>query len=503
MWREDWALAPVDEDAPRAAPDALATEIMNIMEQGILVWSADGVCELHNSRVYEVLGLEPGDLVIGTPRAEFRDLLAARGALSPVCRDTADAAIAADRPYSFDMPTPSGGVVLTSGRPARNGGYVVTFTDVTAARTAARDVEAARASAEAAEARARDALDGDRARQEEARQLSLLDEWLQSCKTLRELYMIVTRFLCRVLAHTSGELYVFSPHRDVLDGVGAWSGAELQRHIATDSCWALRRGRAYEYDPAGICFVCGHVDHPEDEDYPGKYVCVPISAHGDTVGLLHVRFDPEAYGDARQKRAATFTLRCAEHISLAVANVRLRDELHEQSIRDPLTGLHNRRHLLDRMRRELSEADRRGAPFGLVTFDADRFKAVNDTYGHDAGDAVLLALAAVMGEVLEEGWTGCRIGVEEFALLVPGADVAAAAAAGERLRARVEAMEVRHAGAVLPPVTVSVGVAVYPDHGRDAAALLKRSDEALYAAKEGGRNRVAISATPGPPPAAA
>ncbi|QQA41394.1 diguanylate cyclase [Pelagovum pacificum] len=495
-WREDWALQPMDRPESRDQ-FKLATEIMDIMEQGIVVWSADGLCELFNARVHEVLDLGDGELGIGTSRGEFRRMAAQRGLLSEEAAKAAARGEAENVAVSFDLTLPGGRVVLASGRPAESGSYVITFTDVTDARRAEREVASAMATADAAEATTRTALAAQQARAAEMSHLSELDEWLQSCKTLQELYMIVTKFMSRVMTGTYGELYIFSSTRDVLDGVGSWSGDQLNRHIAPDSCWALRRGRHYIHDPAGISFVCGHVDHPPEEDFPGEYLCIPIVAHGDTVGLLHVRFESSDYCGERLRDAETFTIRCAEHISMAVANVRLRDELHDQSIRDPLTGLYNRRHFMSCLRREMTLADRQGTALSLMSFDADGFKTFNDSHGHDAGDMVLRKLADCLADLFDAREVCCRLGGEEFAVLLPGHDADAARAVAERVRKAVSAMPLTYGSETLPNVTISIGVATYPDSATEAQLLIKRADQALYAAKEAGRNRVESAAPPG------
>ena len=204
---ESWSLPG---ETPQPERGSIAHDIMNMMEQGILVWSGDGHCELHNTRIFQVLELRAGELAIGTKRADFRNLSVARGEFSVQERVESDALIAAHRPYAFDRNLPSGRVVLTSGRPMRGGGYVVTFTDVTEARKAARDLDAARQQAEEAELRARDVLIQERARQTEAKLLSQLDEWLQSCKSLEELFLIVARFMARLLTGSKGRIiYIF------------------------------------------------------------------------------------------------------------------------------------------------------------------------------------------------------------------------------------------------------------------------------------------------------
>ncbi len=360
------------------ADSALAQEVVETMEQGILVWGGDGRCAMYNLRVHTLLELSPGDLQVGTTRADFRARSLARKEMPEAELAAMEKLVQARQPYSFDRRLPSGRVVLTHGRPTREGGYVVTFTDVSEARRAAHELEEARRQAEQAEIRATTVLAQERARQDQNRMLSQLDEWLQSCKSLDELYRVVSKFMGRLLPASMGELYIYSSSRDALDGKCTWNSAHLHGAISADSCWSLRRGRTYAYEAEGLCFSCDHVTahgHPVPAE---EYLCIPIVAHGDTVGLLHIRFDSAASGAARMQSHAEFAQRCGEHISMAIANARLRDELRDQSIRDPLTGLYNRRYFLDAIRREVTISERRGSRFGLISFDADQFKTFND-----------------------------------------------------------------------------------------------------------------------------
>ena len=146
--------------------------------------------------------------------------------------------------------------------------------------------------------------------------------------------------------------------RGALDGMCNWNTVDLHDSISADSCWALRRGRSYEYEEGGLCVECEHVATHRHEVSVPEYICIPIIAHGDTVGLLHIRFDRIAAESAHMTKSAKFAVRCGEHISMAIANVKLRDELHEKSVRDPLTGLFNRRYLVEALRREIN-ADRK------------------------------------------------------------------------------------------------------------------------------------------------
>jgi diguanylate cyclase (GGDEF)-like protein len=404
-----------------------------------------------------------------------------------------EALVRARLPYSFDRHLPSGRVVLTHGRPTRAGGYVVTFTDVTEARKAARELDDAKRQAEEAELRAMEVLTQERARQYEARLLAQLDEWLQSCKSLDELYKVVTKFMVKLLPGSKGELYIFSNSRDALDGMCNWNTRDLHQSVTADSCWALRRGRTYAYEQEGLCFVCDHVESHKHKVEVAEYICIPIVAHGDTVGLLHIRFDHLSDNAARLMDHAEFAQRCGEHISMAIANAKLRDELRDQSIRDPLTGLYNRRFFMDAIRREISISERRGSRFGVISFDADKFKAFNDNHGHDAGDMVLRAIGAKMQEVMVAGEIPCRFGGEEFMVLVPAATLEETMTLAERLREAISLTQIRYVDRILPRITISAGVASYPESATQPAELLKKADEALYRAKEGGRNCVRAS----------
>lgn len=194
-------------------------------------------------------------------------------------------------------------------------------------------------------------------------------------------------------------------------------------------------------------------------------------------------------------QSAGFVLKAAQ-IGMALANLRLRDSLREQSIRDVLTGLFNRRYLEESLGRELARAARDGRDGrGLAVFmlDVDHFKKFNDSYGHEAGDAVLRALGQNLRDNGRAGDLPCRFGGEEFTVVLPGATLEAAREWGERLMQRVRRMEVRVGGQVLPGITVSLGLAMFPEHGNDRETLLQAADLALYDAKHSGRDRMAVS----------
>lgn len=321
----------------------------------------------------------------------------------------------------------------------------------------------------------------------EVRLLGELNEWLQSSQSLDELFDMVSRFMTHILPEAEGSVYVYSNSRDVLDGCASWNGAEHKAHIHPEGCWGLRRGRTYEFGASEIDFVCEHA-----EPHDGRpYFCFPILAHGETVGLLHLRA-LEGRKDCFHSSKKLAQL-CAEQISMAIANVRMRDQLHDQSVRDPLTGLFNRRHMTETLRKSINRSQQTGAPLSLIAVDVDHFKKFNDTHGHDAGDMVLRAVGSALEQGCDRDEVACRIGGEEFMLILPDNRPEDAVTRAEHLRQAVEAVTVRYGEKALPRITISVGVAHYPAHGAMPQDLMRAADDALYAAKDKGRNQVQMA----------
>ncbi|OZA11798.1 MAG: hypothetical protein B7Y02_08250, partial [Rhodobacterales bacterium 17-64-5] len=247
----------------------------------------------------------------------------------------------------------------------------------------------------------------------EVRLLGELNEWLQSSKSLDELYAMVTRFMGHLLPEVAGTIYVYSSTRDVLEGGCCWHGGTLQPRIHSEDCWGLRRGRTYVYAQHEMAFKCAHAQ----AEQAATSICIPFLAHGETIGMMHLCLpdDLDAEAFANQRKLAQL---CAEQISLAIANVRMRDELHHQATHDPLTGMFNRRYLTERLQRLIEHQGEE--PFAILSIDVDHFKSFNDLFGHEAGDEVL----RVLGGMLTASCTGqeiaCRMGGEEFMLLLPG-----------------------------------------------------------------------------------
>ena len=336
-------------------------------------------------------------------------------------------------------------------------------------------------------------------RQSERQLLALTSEWLYSAKSFDELLMVIKRAMHTLIPEADGALYIYDCSRTMLELVASWGTLpEFAGHILPDECWALRRGRAYAYGLKPIEFACDHVDKPGT-----PYFCLPIIAHGETIGLMHIVFDGfEEGGLMRHMRDDVLrnrwdiSLICGEQISLAVANVRLRQELHEKSVRDPLTGLWNRRWFMEHALREVTMAGRDGRRLSLISLDVDHFKKFNDKFGHEIGDMVLQKVGQVLSREAGKDVAPCRLGGEEFVLLCIDHDESAAAAQAEQLRVAISEIPLSVSGQTLPPITVSAGLGVLGRDGTLLEEVMKAADLALYRAKAEGRNCVIARALP-------
>jgi len=218
-------------------------------------------------------------------------------------------------------------------------------------------------------------------------------------------------------------------------------------------------------------------------------------AHGETYGLLHLRLAPPPPGSAVEASAKSVELpwpatSIAEQLALAVANMNLREALRAQSIRDPLTGWFNRRYMEETLEREISRAARNRRPLAVIMLDVDNFKQFNDTHGHEAGDLALQNLCETLRSHIRSEDVACRLGGDEFVLVLPDTAAELATQRAEELRKAVARMDVRYQGRLLEPMILSFGVATFPENGRTLKDLLRASDNALFRAKDEGRDPV-------------
>jgi diguanylate cyclase (GGDEF)-like protein len=314
-----------------------------------------------------------------------------------------------------------------------------------------------------------------------------MGELLQATLSANEAYSVIDNCAPRFFPAEPGCVFLRDAQRQLMVAKSRWGdygAGSSDVSFAHDDCWALRRGRTHEIDTRGAHVRCKH----SVANQLANSMCIPLIAHGELLGVLHVTTSQSL--DSVEERSAIF----ADHLSMALANIELRERLREEAIRDPLTGLYNRRHTQEALERELRRASRTQEPIAVLMIDVDHFKKFNDTFGHQAGDHVL----ATLGKLLNTNTRGSdlvsRMGGEELLIIMPGAHEQDAHAKAELLRQEIAKLRLVHAGQDLGPITISVGVAVHPRHGMTSDLLLRSADNALYRAKGTGRDRVVIAA---------
>ncbi len=331
--------------------------------------------------------------------------------------------------------------------------------------------------------------------QDHAREMQVITrmtDLIQTCMVQEEACRVVEDAAGELFRGLGGSLALKSVHEGCLETVATWGEKyEAENLFTYDDCWGMRRGHPHDVEAGNRSARCRHIIDKDN----AAYLCLPMNVVGETLGLVTLKrpvSDAEwSLGDWRQL-AVSF----AESIKMSISNLKLREALREQAIRDPLTGLYNRRYLENVLPRELNRSVRSQRPISIVMVDIDHFKRFNDTYGHKAGDLVLQSVARTMQEFLRSSDLACRFGGEEFVLLLAEMDGETAVRRVERLLEQVSLLTIEIEGLGLPTITFSAGVASCPLHATQQEQLLGLADAAMYAAKNGGRNQVLLYGAP-------
>lgn len=312
--------------------------------------------------------------------------------------------------------------------------------------------------------------------------LSELSGFLQASHDVTEVHQVLGRFLPQLFEHSSGAFLARTG--TLLEQEVAWGACRAGGVHAVEDCWALRRGEPHVVHGA-LDLACHHRHAPVS----GRAFCMPVATQEGPAGLLHV----EVPADGPSERVVLARLGAvAERLGACLTNLRLRERLREESIRDPLTGLFNRRYMTETLQRELARARRANEPVALVMMDVDHFKQLNDRFGHDVGDDVLEAVAGALAGGVRSEDVVCRYGGEEFVAILPGASLEAAVQRAEELRLALHGMALRTRDGSRPEVTMSAGVALAEGVG-SPEVLLRAADRALLQAKQQGRDRVCVA----------
>lgn len=324
-------------------------------------------------------------------------------------------------------------------------------------------------------------------RREELEAITTMAELLLASRDEREARVVIEDLLhrlfssgvCRLLTIEHGIATLRASSRREIDGTPAF---------AASACWAIRRGRTHHSGVAQSSVACKHID---DGDAKTENLCVPMTADGEASAILW--WQGEGLSTVDRKREHRRLRIVSEQLGLALANLELRERLRQLAIRDSLTGLFNRRFFDETLEIEVRRSMRDGQDLALLMIDIDRFKRINDSHGHEAGDEALRIVASTLQWRIRESDIICRLGGEEFAVVLPGASLKVAETRAEELREAIEQASMHFDGRSLGNVTISIGAAAHggPTAGREE--FLRAADGALYRAKVGGRNRVVLA----------
>jgi diguanylate cyclase (GGDEF)-like protein len=333
---------------------------------------------------------------------------------------------------------------------------------------------------------------------ENSRLLNELQADFQICVSATEAYKVAASYLQRMMPESLGTVFAIDSSQDAMDAQAIWPSPEaapLHQVFSREDCCAVRGGRLHAHlnSPKGI--DCRHFTAA----VPTTYICFPLSALGETLGVLHLSApNPEMFTENR----LALIQQIGEYAALRLANLKLKEKLQHQSLRDPLTGLYNRRFLETTLEQELGRAARGGAGIGLIMADIDGFKLFNDKFGHDAGDLVLKEIASLLRRSVRAEDIVCRYGGEEFLAVVPESTLESVQERAEQMRAAVSKLQLDYAGNRLGKITASFGVSYSQDGAVASSQLLRYADDALYEAKRSGCDCVRLSeATSAKPPA--
>ncbi len=325
------------------------------------------------------------------------------------------------------------------------------------------------------------------AHNKETELLNKINEFIQACLSIDEAYVVLGDLLSPLFPECSGAIFIINESNSLVEAVSIWGDKSSTETIFFPSdCWALRHGYVHLSNKVYHSLFCKHINC---ESLPNMSLCLPMIAQNKYIGMFYLASQNEhSLNEHKQKFARTV----AENLSLNLANLQLRESLHQNSIRDSLTGLFNRRYLEESLRRELCLAQRKKHNVGVMMIDIDHFKTFNDTFGHDAGDMVLREVGQILKNEVRGSDIACRYGGEELTIIMPEANIEKTFDRAEKIRNQINKLTIKYNNKLLGKITASFGVANFPEHGKTIEKVLQNADEALYHAKKQGRNQTII-----------
>lgn len=320
--------------------------------------------------------------------------------------------------------------------------------------------------------------------------LNRLCRTLMSCQTYEEAAKYLRIALKALFPNHSGGVFGFDGENLRVEAIATWGAANEPDSFPVEACLALQTAEPQIGVQPRCCNLCLHQSQDSLKGNESMtYCCIPLKRRSRILGLLRLCGTASQFPFTTQKLAS----KTAKHIALGLEQLQRQQLLLHQSIQDPLTKLFNRRYLMQALEPLLQRASRNPIPVSMIMMDIDHFKRFNDVFGHLAGDAILRDLGLFLRGFVRSTDIACRFGGEEFAivLLETSSDIAQQRA--ELLRRSVQYFTMKYREQHLGSITLSMGVATFPEHGRTALELLEASDRALYVAKQQGRDRVVVA----------
>ncbi len=321
--------------------------------------------------------------------------------------------------------------------------------------------------------------------------LNQLGTSLQTCITFEEAYTAIAPLLPQIFPDYSGRIFIMTiSQQNIASSVVEWGNQALPKlkEINLEDCYALKfKGQNFSSDIDSPTKRCPHCRPRTQFPQEQKLFCFPLKNEEKVLGVVHL------YSKTQQSLSPTknqFVLNVIQQLTLSFKNLKLLNTLKLESIRDPLTGLFNRRYFNEILERLLARSSEGNYTVSLVMIDIDHFKSLNDTFGHPAGDKILQDFSIFLKGYVRPTDIACRYGGEEFVLILPECSLEIAVQRAEKVRRGIQYMVMRYQGKRLGKVTVSLGVASFPHQALTLEKLVEVADTALYQAKAQGRNQV-------------
>ncbi|PJE07198.1 sensor domain-containing diguanylate cyclase [Legionella sp.] len=316
--------------------------------------------------------------------------------------------------------------------------------------------------------------------------MNKLNSMLQICASSEETYPVTRIIAQELFPKLSGGLVIYHDSTQNMETVIQWGKEQiLPTFFSPEDCFALREGNVIIVNNPETALPCNHYTSLPQ----GGYICIPMFVQKELIGLIHF-ISQEAQVISKHSQDLTVTF--SNIVKIALVNIKLRQSLLELSLRDSLTGLFNRRYLLEYLPRELARIKRDKTNLITAMLDIDDFKKFNDRYGHEAGDKVLKFIGHELNNNFRPNDMACRFGGEEFLVVMVNMDIETGVQRLERVCGKIKNKSIMYKGQRLSVITVSVGVSVAPDNGLIVDELIEAADQALYVAKRSGKDRIEI-----------